>query len=1338
MGIEVSDELANLLLVLTGEEFPRSDESQLWALAGVYADAAAGIDDAVPLLVAGIGAVRSESEGPAADAFVSSMEAYMLGEDGYLPFASRYVRLLGDNHEDLGLEVFHAKMMTLATLIQLLAQLLLAFALAWANPAGPFMAMLMASALLRFLLSSVLFNLLLKLLVSVMAGVALQVLLEVLVQRYEIDQGKRAAFNPESLKAAAGVGALGGVIGLGPDLLGDWLAKALKKKGWLGPPSPTGKPSTVLPPPSKPPASGPDVPNPKPDPKPDPGPNPVPDPKTGPDGVPGSRDAASPRGLDVRPDGTVRLPGGTVLPAPGSQPNWRQTWFDYLSQAGSEALTEFLTEGSWHAIQGEGFKANGAAAASGLASATADHIGKNAGRHANHKLPPPWNSNNPPTHSDNPTPKSTNTNTNQDSIHEPTPLNSHDSHGSDNDVDSYDSPGYDRYGSDSDSYGSDWNTDTVVGAGGPDTSGAGSPQTAVPPTGWRADPPTTAWPQAGPVNSPPASTGPAGYTPTSAAAPPQTGAGVPPSPASASPSPSTTPNTDPSQPPASNMDTGPVTKPDSQPGTNPSTGSILDTAPAPGPTIGDPAVDGLASPPAATSAAGSGPVGGAGTNNTSGPAPTSGPNTTPGPQTGSPPGRNPSPVSPPGSTPMAGSGSTQAPAGVPDSSSPPRGRVQDRAAGPGSWATVPDRDGVLPERSSTEGPSPADTDGGNNPPPARTKPEPRNETAQQPLPARPAPPPADRPGPAPGPPASDRLTLGKTSWLVDGAPLIVRRAAHRGGRSALFIGRPIGYGSRWVLPARKATSVIVKVAGDFAEVSVIRHGRVEKVRLTAAQLGRIVWTELDNNPRRNDRVQRVQLVPTGRGRPSPKFLADFAHASKLAVEPPGIADLARAKAAAIGRLAVTYADRLSAATRSVRHRSAAGRASATRRPRNVMAWVRVVAKPKPRLTDLPPGAVPVSVAQKSKAPDRRWPLKKLVNRRGHPRRDVLPVGAGSVPGRMRGWLGRRRRGGPVRIEATVQTSGVSDDAGLREWVKAAFETGTSSGSGTGSPGAGLMELLGSHEARAVRDLVPPLADEPSADQVAVWVREAQDAYRLKYEKERGTDAPWRPELLESAQARSAVAEAVERRRLAARIDGGDQDVVAAVVEFFEAQQMHSSRDVALVVLDAMRGRGQPNLATAKPTSRPRPLAGPTRPTATPINPATPWEAVTAADSATPWETSVDDGAAGRQAKQQDLDHRRAQELFLALEGGRRTGWERLGVLAPHEQDPGQPPWFQQQLRPQESDDRPAAAHPHQPQATPNPRPVRTTLPANTEPHPDPSRGARLLGRRHRRRRCRVQ
>ncbi|BCB74697.1 hypothetical protein Pflav_011070 [Phytohabitans flavus] len=95
MGIEISDELANLLLVLTGEEFPRSDESQLWALAGVYADAAAGIDDAVPLLVAGIGAVRSESEGPAADAFVSSMEAYMLGEDGYLPFASRYVRLLG-------------------------------------------------------------------------------------------------------------------------------------------------------------------------------------------------------------------------------------------------------------------------------------------------------------------------------------------------------------------------------------------------------------------------------------------------------------------------------------------------------------------------------------------------------------------------------------------------------------------------------------------------------------------------------------------------------------------------------------------------------------------------------------------------------------------------------------------------------------------------------------------------------------------------------------------------------------------------------------------------------------------------------------------------------------------------------------------------------------------------------------------------------------------------------------------------------------------------------------------------------------------------------------------
>ncbi|MER5389471.1 toxin glutamine deamidase domain-containing protein [Saccharopolyspora sp. NPDC002686] len=222
----VSPEVAKLFQVLTGEEFPDANEDQLRALAGEWQQAAQSLGQLGPGLRSAVQNIRANFEGEAAQAFVERVAPFIEGDD-LISSAAELFDGLAKALLDLALDVEYMKIVTIASLIALLAEI------AWATAMAPFtggatMTWLAARfAVVRFLIQNLLGRILRQVLSTAAFSVAFQLLIDVTAQTAQFAMGTRTEWNTDHTKNAAGTGGMGAALALPMAGLGKLFGKGL-------------------------------------------------------------------------------------------------------------------------------------------------------------------------------------------------------------------------------------------------------------------------------------------------------------------------------------------------------------------------------------------------------------------------------------------------------------------------------------------------------------------------------------------------------------------------------------------------------------------------------------------------------------------------------------------------------------------------------------------------------------------------------------------------------------------------------------------------------------------------------------------------------------------------------------------------------------------------------------------------------------------------------------------------------------------------------------------------------------------------------------------------------
>ncbi|MER6992721.1 toxin glutamine deamidase domain-containing protein [Saccharopolyspora hirsuta] len=213
MAMTVSPEVAKLFQVLTGEEWPDADEDQLRALAGEWTAAAQTLAELGPGLRSAVQAIRADFAGEAAEAFAQRVAPFVEGDD-LISSAAELFNGLAKTLLDLALDVEYMKIVTIASLIALLAEI------AWAIAMAPFtggatMSWLAARmAVVRFLIQSLLGRVLMRVLSTAVFSVAFQLLIDAVAQTAQFAMGTRTEWNTDHTKNAAGTGGMAAALAL--------------------------------------------------------------------------------------------------------------------------------------------------------------------------------------------------------------------------------------------------------------------------------------------------------------------------------------------------------------------------------------------------------------------------------------------------------------------------------------------------------------------------------------------------------------------------------------------------------------------------------------------------------------------------------------------------------------------------------------------------------------------------------------------------------------------------------------------------------------------------------------------------------------------------------------------------------------------------------------------------------------------------------------------------------------------------------------------------------------------------------------------------------------------
>ncbi|WP_147456952.1 hypothetical protein [Micromonospora pisi] len=212
MPIEMSDDAAEFLKWLTGEELPATDPDKLRLLAEGHYAASDGLEQVLPLFVTAVNSISNGVAGKSELAFVDAMKDY-LGDDGYLVVASRYVRRLGEGLEDSATQVEYTQIMIILTIIELMIELAFALAIAWLWP-GVLQNMAIKLLVDKWKIALWLARLIIAVGLGQVVGVGLQVLMDVIAQAILIQRGHQEGWNVDLTKNAAAVGSWTGLVGV--------------------------------------------------------------------------------------------------------------------------------------------------------------------------------------------------------------------------------------------------------------------------------------------------------------------------------------------------------------------------------------------------------------------------------------------------------------------------------------------------------------------------------------------------------------------------------------------------------------------------------------------------------------------------------------------------------------------------------------------------------------------------------------------------------------------------------------------------------------------------------------------------------------------------------------------------------------------------------------------------------------------------------------------------------------------------------------------------------------------------------------------------------------------
>lgn len=231
MAIMVPPEVGNLFMVLTGEKWPQINEDELMRLGEAWRNASTRLQNELrPDIAAVVKKIREEFRGRAANRFADRM-APLLDSPGPFDAISESFEGSADFLRKMALQTEYVKLVTILSLVELLAQI--AWAIAMSGPTfGASMTWLAARyAIVRFMLNRLWGRLIMRVVEAQVFGILTQVAIDAGAQLIQIAKGSKdfSEWDKKATVQAVEVGALGGALALPLSALGGALGNLFSK-----------------------------------------------------------------------------------------------------------------------------------------------------------------------------------------------------------------------------------------------------------------------------------------------------------------------------------------------------------------------------------------------------------------------------------------------------------------------------------------------------------------------------------------------------------------------------------------------------------------------------------------------------------------------------------------------------------------------------------------------------------------------------------------------------------------------------------------------------------------------------------------------------------------------------------------------------------------------------------------------------------------------------------------------------------------------------------------------------------------------------------------------------
>src|SRR5262249_37901033 len=231
MSMHVPEEVRGLFLVLTGEEWPTADEDKLLLRGRAWGKAATRVqNELAPQITHAVNYIRANFDGRAEQGFAETMAPYTVDQPHYIQSATEQFRQLETFLEDTSVQVEYVKLISIISLIELLAEI------AWAIASAPFTGgasmtwLAGVEEVVKYLMKRWWGRLIIRIVQAEVMGIAFQTAMDALVQAIQIAEGRRQHWDANLPLPAIGVGALGGALPLPFNAIGHKLGHLLGEK----------------------------------------------------------------------------------------------------------------------------------------------------------------------------------------------------------------------------------------------------------------------------------------------------------------------------------------------------------------------------------------------------------------------------------------------------------------------------------------------------------------------------------------------------------------------------------------------------------------------------------------------------------------------------------------------------------------------------------------------------------------------------------------------------------------------------------------------------------------------------------------------------------------------------------------------------------------------------------------------------------------------------------------------------------------------------------------------------------------------------------------------------